>query len=572
MNLITHNLSKEIGTALGREATPLPCYRQGVKSFREANHKQAIDIFHTILDVWPEFRPARNSLLRALFAEGAMDKARSLSLDILSTHPDDKEALMTLGHVASQLGDHEQAASWFQRAADAHPCSFQIRLALASEFHELNQHDPAEALCEEVLSKDVSNRQALMTLAMIARSKGFHRQSLQWLRTVRKVHPNFLEARAELAVSLMELKRYAGAVAVCKAILEEDQNNARAHATLAMIPSRKGNHALALKRFSKLKRTRPAAFEAHIEDYDECKVALSEEILQKVAEALEQGNENLEERLDAIRADYAHTTAPSIGGTDIANMLSFLKTLKNGCNRKDRKIWSNGGKPFVAEVANAEDVVLTFRTGLELPILDALLAQYPCSHIHISAQEGLNWALSGINGFSNSFDESIPLLRSIIDQLGAKRLIVTGFSGYGLTAIQYGIALKANTVVGFSPVTNFEIPTVARLYEIRRAKALAYRLSKTINPMLLDAKQALASAQTPPDLKLFYGADRKRDKLFAQLLADLDCVTLEALPTCRIHKSLLFLMQKGKLQETLERAMEIQPCQATGGAAQRGGT
>ncbi|WP_319567154.1 tetratricopeptide repeat protein [Cohaesibacter marisflavi] len=573
MNPIMRHMRRLSAFVFDKGSRPLALYRQGIKALRNGDQKQTIETFRAILDVWPEFRPARNSLLRALFAEGVMDDALSLSRKVLSTHPEDKQALMTLGHVASQLGDHEQAASWFLQATEGHPFFSHARTALASELFALKRNDEAEALCKDVIGWDAKNYQALMTLGLIARSKNIHRQALEWLRRARKAHPDGLEVRVEIATSLMDLKRYAGSATVCRAILQEDANNVRAHAILAMIPSRKGNHVLALKRFSKLRRTLPAAFEAHIEDYDECKMALSEEILQKVTEALEQGNEKLEERLDAICTTYAHTASRSIGGRDIGNVLSFVETLKDGNNRQDRKIWSNESKLFVAETPNAENVILTFRTGMELPVLDALLAQYPCSHIHVPAQEGLNWGLSGINGFSNSFDESIALLRPIIDQLGAKRLIVVGFSGYGLTAIQYGIALEADIVVGFSAITNFEVPTVAKLYTGRRPTALAHRLAKTIDPSLLDAKQALARAQKPPDVKLFYGADKERDLQFAQLLAKLDCVTIEALPGCRVHHSVLHQMQKGKLQATLERAMKIHPSPSSHwGAAQSSGT
>ncbi|WP_321448853.1 tetratricopeptide repeat protein [uncultured Cohaesibacter sp.] len=559
MNPIARHMRRLTALIFDKGATPLALYRQGVRACRNGNQKQATETFRTILDVWPEFRPARNSLLRTLVAQGALEDAQSLSRKMLSTHPDDKQALMTLGHVASQLGDHEQATIWFQQAIEGHPNFSQARTALATELFALKRNDEAEVLCKDVLSKEAKHYQALMTLAMIARSKNIHRQALAWLRKVRKAHPDSLEARVEIASSLMDLKRYAGAATVCRAILQEDTNNVRAHAMLAMIPSRKGNHALTLKRFQTLRRTLPDAFDTHIEDYDECKVALCEEILHIAAKGLEQGKKALEERIDAICAAYAHTASRAIGGRDIGNVLSFIETLKDGSNHRDRRIWSNESNLFVAEVPDAEDVVLTFRTGLELPVLDAFLSRYRCSHIHISAQEGLNWGLSGINGFSNSFEESIPSLRSIIDQLGAKRLIVVGFSGYGLTAIQYGIALEADIIVGFSAITNFEIPTVAKLYTGRRPTALAHRLAKTIDPALLDARKALVRAQTAPDVKLFFGADKERDKHFAQILTDLDCVTLEALPGCRVHHSLLFLMQKGTLQETLERAMEITP-------------
>nr|WP_319483683.1 tetratricopeptide repeat protein [uncultured Cohaesibacter sp.] len=554
MNWIIRHIRSLARMATGRKSVPLAFYRRGFKASRTGNHTLAIQSFRAVLASWPDFRPAQRGLLQSLNAEGATQEAETLSHAVLSAHPDDQLALMTLGLGARRLGQHEQAASWFQKVVDAHPGFSQARMALASELFAMGELARSESLCREIIGKEADHRQALMTLGTLERKKGNHKQALEWLRAATKAHPDFLEARAETAVTLKDLGRYAEAEAICKTILSKDARNRRALVTFAQIPSKLGNHELSLERFDVLRQALPDAFARQITHFDESKMGLTQEILQKAAAVFQSGDKDCERQIDAICSAYAHAANPNIGGADIGAVLSFLKSLNGSSQRRNRIVWTEDAKLFVAEAPGADDVIITFRTGIPAPILDAFLARYHCSHIHFDAEKGLNWGLTGVEGFSASLEATIVSVRDIIDQIGAKRIIVAGYSGFGLTAINYGLALGAELVLAFSAVTNFQVPFVAKLYQDKRANILARKLQKTVDPSLLDARATLSRAQNPPVVKLFYGEHNHRDSSHARYLEGLDCVSMEVL-SCHTHESMLFMLHEGSLQATFDQAM-----------------
>ncbi|MBL6445758.1 hypothetical protein JMN32_05525 [Fulvivirga sp. 29W222] len=116
-----------------------------------------------------------------------------------------------------------------------------------------------------------------------------------------------------------------------------------------------------------------------------------------------------------------------------------------------------------------------------------------------------SWYYKGIKGFSNSHDETLNKLRSVISEHNFQSVYTLGMCAGGYASLLYGHLLKANRIFCFSPQTllNGSIPS-------RYMKHLTRINEDYKGHRYLDLSQLDLSNDT---IDLFYDPNHERDQL-----------------------------------------------------------
>ncbi|MCC2617939.1 PEP-CTERM system TPR-repeat protein PrsT [Aestuariibacter halophilus] len=101
----------------------------------------------------PQLPGVRTTLATAYLAAGQLDKAEALANQWLSTNPDDAEAHLLLGEVASRNNDWAAAQQAFERALAAQPDMLQAKLALANLAFKQGDMDSAQQQVTAVINE-----------------------------------------------------------------------------------------------------------------------------------------------------------------------------------------------------------------------------------------------------------------------------------------------------------------------------------------------------------------------------------------------------------------------------------
>ncbi len=145
--------------------------------------------------------------------------------------------------------------------------------------------------------------------------------------------------------------------------------------------------------------------------------------------------------------------------------------------------------------------------------------------------------LNGLSGVSGGFDGALAFLRSKIERHKARRVITIGTSGGGYSAIKFGLALRADRILGFSAPTTL-VPTLLDKWRDDRGKLVHRRLTKMFDTAHADLNADVAESGLPDQIHLYYGADMELDRRHAEHLSGHEAVKLYPIPGLSLHLSL----------------------------------
>ena len=104
----------------------------GVLSMQYQNYKKAVDAFNAALRYGADDRKCRMGLAMALMGQGVERQSQMVLLEVLTSHPDDEEAIHWLIRVCTALEDWAKLESSLGYYLKRNPANYSIRFALAS--------------------------------------------------------------------------------------------------------------------------------------------------------------------------------------------------------------------------------------------------------------------------------------------------------------------------------------------------------------------------------------------------------------------------------------------------------
>jgi len=153
--------------------------------------------------------------------------------------------------------------------------------------------------------------------------------------------------------------------------------------------------------------------------------------------------------------------------------------------------------------------------------------------------------LRGLTSIGTSREATLAELRRIIASIGARRIVCYGTSAGMFGALNYGLELEAEAVLGMSGATNLTTKFAASSPWEKYGK-YAERPNAA-----LDMRPLYASADRPPRVKLVYGQDNWDDRIQAEHMRGLSCVQLYPLEFCGEHNSIIEAILRGQFEDLL---------------------
>lgn len=207
-----------------------------------------------------------------------------------------------------------------------------------------------------------------------------------------------------------------------------------------------------------------------------------------------------------------------------------------------------------------DTVVLLFcggtgNLGLPLSVVHQWTGRLPASLVYLRDFHRQHY-LEGVKSLGTR-DQTVAALRQIIASLGAARIACYGGSGGVFAALQYGLELEADAVLCLSGTVN--LCPEFNAYSIYEKSA--NKLRADLPDAELDLRRLYAAAPHPPRVRMIYGADFWDDRIQAEYMGTLPCVTLQAVDNFGEHNVIVELIRRGQFGTALHWLVpDDQPC------------
>ena len=155
--------------------------------------------------------------------------------------------------------------------------------------------------------------------------------------------------------------------------------------------------------------------------------------------------------------------------------------------------------------------------------------------------------LRGVSSLGADRDATIAALRRIVASIGGRRIVCYGTSGGVFGSLSYGLDLGAEAILCMSGATNLS----PKFNAYSTWKTQARKLSDEMPGVALDMRPLYASASRPPRLRIVYGQDFWDDRIHAEHMSALSCVTLQAIENFDEHNSIVELILRGQFDDVL---------------------
>jgi hypothetical protein len=153
--------------------------------------------------------------------------------------------------------------------------------------------------------------------------------------------------------------------------------------------------------------------------------------------------------------------------------------------------------------------------------------------------------LRGVTSLSADRTSTIAELRRLVASIGACRIVCYGVSAGGLGALTYGLELEAEAVLCMSGATNITAKFAAY------SPWEKYGTRAEMPNVTLDMRSLYAGTNRPPRVRLVYAQYEWDDRIQAEHMRGLSCVTLNPIDDAFEHNSTVEMIIRGHFEEPL---------------------
>jgi acyl carrier protein len=206
----------------------------------------------------------------------------------------------------------------------------------------------------------------------------------------------------------------------------------------------------------------------------------------------------------------------------------------------------------------AETVLLLFcgaadNLGLPLSVVHSWAGRLNASLIYLRDFQRCYY-LRGVQSLGRTRGATLAELRRLVASLGGRRIAGYGSSSGVFGALRYCLDLEAEAVLCAGGVANLS-PEFAG----SRREQKAIQLRAEMPDVVLDLRLSYAGASRPPRVHMFFGQDNRDDRVQAEHMARLPCVTLQAIENFDEHNCIVELIRRGQFEEVLHRLVPLAP-------------
>ncbi len=145
--------------------------------------------------------------VEALTAQGKIEAAIAELKRAVGLHPDYAEAYNDLGLLQHRMGQNEEAAKSYARAAELKPHLEYFRINLGNTYLDLDRLDEAEAIFQKLVGDNPKRSDALSGLGTVAAKRGAYDQAIERYRGAIALEPQRAEYHFNLGHALSQAGR-----------------------------------------------------------------------------------------------------------------------------------------------------------------------------------------------------------------------------------------------------------------------------------------------------------------------------------------------------------------------------
>jgi hypothetical protein len=207
---------------------------------------------------------------------------------------------------------------------------------------------------------------------------------------------------------------------------------------------------------------------------------------------------------------------------------------------------------FIDRSGNNESVILSFGAILLQPFLPPAEFKRTIMKIGIDAFFIKDfyqcWYQKGLLGIANSIPETVPYLQNLITKYQRTCAIGTSSGGYG--AIVFGVELKVQKIIAFSP------QTILNHNAIKEFSGIDTNLQDIQeNSCYFDLINFFINRDVESEIDIYYGMQHERDVYMAERLKHLPFINLHPINT-NLHNVARFLKDNNRLDDILKEAVD----------------
>ena len=105
---------------------------RGTEAMQAGSHKEAIEIFTSVVKTKPEFAEGWNRRATVYYLAGEYRKSLADCNQVLTRNPLHFGALSGVGQIYAKLGQYEKALEWFRRALEVNPNMIGVEINIES--------------------------------------------------------------------------------------------------------------------------------------------------------------------------------------------------------------------------------------------------------------------------------------------------------------------------------------------------------------------------------------------------------------------------------------------------------
>ncbi len=198
-----------------------------------------------------------------LHGSGRLDEAASLYRRVLTSEPDNAEALHWLGVLYHQAGDPAGAVELIGRAAILRPDAYLYHGNLAEAYRAAGDHERAAESCRAALRIWPDYPEALCSLGTALSATKRHAEAVESLRRAVELRPGLVVAHNNLGIALRELGQSKEALQHFRRAVELEPAYAPARTNLGQLLLAQGHAEEALTHCQEAVRLQPNSAELH---------------------------------------------------------------------------------------------------------------------------------------------------------------------------------------------------------------------------------------------------------------------------------------------------------------------
>jgi hypothetical protein len=184
--------------------------------------------------------------------------------------------------------------------------------------------------------------------------------------------------------------------------------------------------------------------------------------------------------------------------------------------------------------------------GLPLTVVHQWIGRLNASLIYLRDFRR-RFFLDGVASLGSAREATVAELHRIVASLGAERIVCCGSSMGVFGALHYGLDLGADAVLCLAGVVNLDPELNA--YTGYERRAIQMRAEMSDAP--LDIRYLFETASTRPRVRFVYGADYWDDRIHAEYLGSLPCVSLQPIENFGEHNVIVELIRRGQFEAAL---------------------